>query len=35
MSINIELEYKLFLIRQENIVLEAELLALLEKEESN
>lgn len=35
MGINIELEYKLFLIRQENKVLEAELLALLEKEESN
>ena len=35
MSINIELEYKLFLIRRENKVLEAELLALLEKEESN
>ena len=30
---SIELEYKLFLIRQENKVLEAELLALLEKEE--
>ena len=35
MSINIELEYKLFLICQENKVLEAQLLALLEKEESN
>ena len=35
MSINIELEYKLFLIRQENKVLEAELLALLEKEEDS
>ena len=33
MGINIELEYKLFLIRQENKVLEAEILALLEKEE--
>lgn len=33
---SIELEYQLFLIRQENKVLEAELLALLEKkEESN
>ena len=32
---SIELEYKLFLIRQGNKVLEAELLALLEKEESN
>ena len=32
---SIELEYKLFLIRQENKVLEAELLAMLEKEESN
>lgn len=28
-------EYALFLIRQENKVLEAELLAMLEKEESN
>ena len=28
-------EYQLFLIRQENKVLEAQLLALLEKEESN
>lgn len=28
---SIELEYQLFLIRQENKVLEAELLALLEK----
>lgn len=32
---SIEIEYQLFLIRQENKVLEAELLALLEKEESN
>ena len=32
---SIELEYQLFPIRQENKVLEAELLALLEKEESN
>jgi hypothetical protein len=32
---SIELEYKLFLIRQENKVLEAELLALLEKEEES
>ena len=32
---SIELEYQLFLIRQENKVLEAQLLALLEKEESN
>ena len=35
MSINIELEYKLFLIRQENKVLEADFLVVLEKEESN
>ena len=28
-------EYQLFLIRQENKLLEAQLLALLEKEESN
>ena len=32
---SIELEYKLFLIRQENKVLEAQLLAMLKKEESN
>ena len=32
---SIEIEYQLFLIRQENKLLEAELLALLEKEESN
>ena len=32
---SIELEYKLFMIRQENKVLEAQLLAMLEKEESN
>ena len=32
---SIELEYKLFMIRQENKVLEARLLAMLEKEESN
>ena len=32
---SIELEYKLFLIRQENKVLEAQLLALLEKEEES
>lgn len=32
---SIEIEYKLFLIRQENKVLEAELLALLEKEEES
>ncbi len=32
---SIELEYQLFLIRQENKVLEAELLALLEKEEES
>ena len=30
---SIKLEYQLFLIRQENKLLEAELLALLEKEE--
>lgn len=30
---SIEIEYQLFLIRQENKLLEAELLALLEKEE--
>ena len=32
---SIELEYQLFLIRQENKVLEAQLLALLEKEEES
>ena len=32
---SIELEYQLFLIRQENKLLEAELLALLEKEEDS
>lgn len=32
---SIEIEYQLFLIRQENKVLEAELLALLEKEEES
>ena len=32
---SIELEYKLFLIRQENKLLEAQLLALLEKEEES
>ena len=32
---SIELEYKLFLIRQENKVLEAQLLAMLEKEEES
>ena len=32
---SIELEYQLFLIRQENKVLEAELLAVLEKEEES
>ncbi len=32
---SIEIEYQLFLIRQENKLLEAELLALLEKEEES
>ena len=32
---SIELEYQLFLIRQENKALEAELLAVLEKEEES
>ena len=32
---SIELEYQLFLIRQENKLLEAQLLALLEKEEES
>ncbi len=31
----IEIEYQLFLIRQENKLLEAQLLALLEKEEES